>query len=207
MNKDHQASHPGTDSVGRQLLKLVLEMGPLVIFFVSNSWGGIQFATKVFMVATLVAILASRLIFGRVAVMPLVTAVFVMIFGGLTVWLANDLFIKLKPTIVNLFFAAALFGGLWAGHSLLKYVFGEAFHLSEEGWQALTRRWAFFFLVLAALNEIVWRNFTTDSWVAFKTFGIMPLTMAFAVSQFGLIKRHELTPADRTHEEQRSIEE
>lgn len=201
MNKDHNTDQQAPENVGRQLLKLALELGPLVIFFMSNSWGGIHFATKVFMAATLVAIAASRLIFGRVAIMPLVTAVFVMIFGGLTVWLANDLFIKLKPTIVNLFFASALFGGLLARHSLLKYVFGEAFHLTEEGWQVLTRRWAVFFVVLAALNEIVWRNFSTDSWVAFKTFGIMPLTMVFAISQFGLIKRHELTPADKTHEE------
>lgn len=201
MNTDHKANPPGTENIGRQLLKLALEIGPLVIFFASNSWGGIHFATKVFMVATLAAIAASRLIFGRVAIMPLVTAVFVIIFGGLTVWLANDLFIKLKPTIVNLFFAFALFGGLFTGHSLLKYVFGEAFHLTEQGWQVLTRRWAIFFLVLAALNEIVWRNFSTDAWVTFKTFGIMPLTMVFAISQFGLIKRHELTPADRTHED------
>ncbi len=201
MNNDHNSHPQAPENVGRQLLKLALEIGPLVVFFVSNSWNGIYFATKVFMAATLVAIVASRLIFGRVAVMPLVTAVFVMIFGGLTVWLANDLFIKLKPTIVNLFFASALFGGLLAGHSLLKYVFGEAFHLNEEGWQILTRRWAVFFVVLALLNEIVWRNFSTDSWVTFKTFGIMPLTMVFAIAQFGLIKRHELTPADKTHED------
>lgn len=193
---------PGPGSAGRQFLKLGLEIGPLVIFFLSNSWGGILFATKTFMVATLLAIALSRILFGKVAVMPLVTAVFVMIFGTLTVWLDNDLFIKLKPTIVNLFFAAALSGGLLFGHSLLRHVFADAFQLTEAGWQILTRRWAIFFVLLAVLNEIVWRNFSTDTWVSFKTFGIMPLTMAFAIAQVGIIKSHELTPADRTHEDQ-----
>jgi intracellular septation protein len=111
-------------------------------------------------------------------------------------------FIKIKPTIVNLFFATTLFGGLFFGKSLLKHIFADAFHLTDGGWTQLTRRWGLFFLLLAALNEIVWRNFSTDSWVAFKTFGIMPLTMVFAVFQIGLIKRHELTNADRTREDQ-----
>jgi len=189
------------ENLQRQLLKLVLEIGPLVIFFVSNSLGGIYFATKIFMAATVIALALSRWLLGRIAVMPLVTAFFVMIFGGLTIILENDLFIKMKPTIVNLFFAAALLIGLWFGKSLLKYIFDNAFHLTEMGWSILTRRWAFFFIVLAALNEIVWRNFSTDFWVGFKTFGIMPLTMAFAVSQLKLIKQHEMTPADRTHED------
>ncbi len=190
------SSHPA--SLGPQLLKLVLEIGPLVIFFLSNSWHGIQFATKAFMIATIISLVLSRWLLGKIAVMPLVTAVFVMIFGGLTVWLEDDHFIKLKPTIVNLFFGTILFGGLFFGKSLLKHVFADAFHLTDIGWRILTLRWGFFFLVLAALNEIVWRNFSTDSWVTFKTFGIMPLTMVFAVSQIGIIKRHELPSTDRT---------
>lgn len=194
-----QPQHP--ERIGPQLLKLILEIGPLVVFFLSNSWLGIQFATKTFMVATIISLALSRWLLGKIAVMPLVTAVFVMIFGGLTVWLEDDLFIKLKPTIVNLFFGTILFSGLFFGKSLLKYIFADAFHLTDTGWQILTRRWGFFFILLAVLNEIVWRNFSTDSWVAFKTFGIMPLTMVFAISQIGIIKRHELLPPDTTHKE------
>ena len=184
--------------IAHQLLKFVLEIGPLIIFFLSNSWHGIQFATKVFMVATVISLFLSRWLLGKIAIMPLVTAVFVLIFGGLTVWLDNDVFIKIKPTILNIFFAGALFIGLLFGKSLLKYVFEDAFHMNNEGWVVLTRRWGLFFIFLAAMNEIVWRNFTTDTWVAFKTFAIMPLTMVFAISQLGVIKRHEITDADNT---------
>ncbi|HRY07156.1 MAG TPA: septation protein A [Hyphomicrobiaceae bacterium] len=196
--KDHTKP---PENLGPQMLKLGLEIGPLVIFFLSNSWYGIQLATKTFMIATLISLVLSRWLLGKIAMMPLVTAVFVMIFGGLTVWLEDDLFIKLKPTIVNLFFGATLFGGLLFGKSPIKYVFADAFHLTDTGWRILTQRWGFFFILLAALNEIVWRNFSTDSWVAFKTFGIMPLTMIFAISQIGTIKQHELTYTNKAHDD------
>jgi intracellular septation protein len=202
MSNDVKAQEKHPENLGPQLLKLVLEVGPLVVFFLSNSWWGIYVATKTFMVATIISIILSRALLGKIAIMPLVTAVFVMIFGGLTVWLENDLFIKLKPTIVNLFFGAILLVGLMFGRSLLKYVFADAFHLTDAGWQILTRRWGYFFILLAILNEIVWRNFSTDSWVTFKTFGIMPLTMIFAISQIGIIKQHELTPTDETRKDQ-----
>lgn len=182
--------HP--DTLGLQLLKLVLEMGPLVVFFFTNSSAGIFAATQAFMVATVVAMIASRIVFGRIAVMPLVTGVFVMVFGGLTLWLQDDHFIKMKPTIVNGLFAAILLGGLGFGQSMLRHVFGDVFRLTAEGWRQLTLRWGLYFIALALLNEIVWRNVSTDTWVSFKTFGIMPLTMIFALSQLGLIKRHEL---------------
>ncbi len=202
MQEDVKAKDTRPENLWPQVLKLVLEIGPLVIFFLSNSWWGIQSATKIFMIATIIALALSRWLLGKIAIMPLVTAVFVMIFGGLTVWLEDEVFIKLKPTIVNLFFGSILLGGLIFKKSLLKYVFEDAFYLTDTGWQILTRRWGFFFIVLAILNEIVWRNFSTDSWVAFKTFGIMPITMVFAVAQVGIIKRHELTPTDKTHEDQ-----
>lgn len=185
--------HGKNDSVGRQLLKLALELGPLVVFFLTNSSAGIFTATKAFMVATVISLVASRLVFGRVAVMPLVTAVFVIVFGGLTIWLEDELFIKMKPTIVNSLFALILLGGLAFGQSLLRYVFGEVFNLTEEGWRQLTLRWGGFFVLLAILNEVMWRNFSTDTWVAFKTFGIMPLTMIFAMAQLGIIKKHDLS--------------
>jgi intracellular septation protein len=175
-----------------QLLKLAVEVGPLVVFFVVNARAGIFWGTGVFMGATVLSLIASRILFGRIPVMPLVTGVCVMVFGGLTLWLQDDHFIKLKPTIVNALFAGALFIGLLAGQSLLRVIFGEVFRLTDEGWRKLTLRWAFFFTFLAVLNEVVWRSFSTDTWVSFKVFGVMPLTMAFAVAQVGLLRQYEL---------------
>jgi intracellular septation protein len=143
------------------------------------------------MVAIVISLIASRILFGRVPVMPLVTGVFVLVFGGLTLWLQDEQFIKIKPTLVNALFAGALFTGLLTGRSLLKIVFGEVFRLTDEGWRKLTFRWACFFMFLAVLNEVVWRSFSTDVWVSFKVFGIMPLTMIFAIAQMGLLKQHE----------------
>ncbi len=174
-----------------QLLKLLVEVGPLVVFFVMNARAGIFWGTGAFMVAIVISLIASRILFGRVPVMPLVTGVFVLVFGGLTLWLQDEQFIKIKPTLVNALFAGALFTGLLAGRSLLKIVFGEVFRLTDEGWRKLTLRWAFFFTFLALLNEVVWRSFSTDVWVSFKVFGIMPLTMIFAIAQMGLLKQHE----------------
>lgn len=176
----------------KQLIKMLVELGPLVVFFIGNSRYGIFAGTGAFMVATVIALAVSRAVLGRIPTMPLVSGAFVIVFGGLTLWLQDDQFIKLKPTIVNGLFAAILFAGLAAGKSLLKVVFDDVFRLTEEGWRQLTFRWALFFVALAVLNEIVWRFFSTDFWVSFKLFGIMPITMAFAIAQVGLLKRHEL---------------
>jgi len=179
-------------TLGAQALKLLVEVGPLVVFFVVNSRAGIFWGTGTFMVATVISLIASRILLGRIPVMPLVTGACVLVFGGLTLWLQDDHFIKIKPTIVNSLFAGVLFVGLLSGQSFLKIVFGEVFRLTEEGWRKLTLRWACFFVFLAVLNEIVWRSFSTDAWVSFKVFGIMPLTMAFAVAQIGLLRQYEL---------------
>jgi intracellular septation protein len=173
------------------IAKLVLELGPLVIFFLANSWFGIFTATAAFMAATTVSLSASWAILRKVTVMPLVTGVFVLVFGGLTLWLHDDTFIKIKPTIVNVLFATALGGGLLFGQSLMKIVLSEAIRLQDEGWRLLTIRWAFFFLFLAALNEVVWRNFP-DWWVTFKAFGIMPITFLFMMSQIGLLQKYQI---------------
>lgn len=180
------------DSGSQQLLKFVVELGPLVVFFLMNSRAGIFWGTGCFIVATLISLAASRILFGRIPVMPLVSAFVVVVFGGLTLWLQDELFIKLKPTIVNSIFASVLFGGLFFGKSLLSYLFGDVFSLTEEGWRKLTFRWACFFVFLALLNEFAWRLLTTDQWVSFKVFAIMPITMVFAISQVGLLQRHAL---------------
>lgn len=174
------------------LLKLLVEVGPLVVFFLTNAKAGIYWGTGVFMVAIVISLIASRLLFGRIPVMPLVSGACVMVFGGLTLWLQDEHFIKMKPTFVNALFAVALFAGLLAGQSLLRIVFGEVFRLTDEGWRKLTLRWACFFVCLAVLNEIVWRTVSTDTWVTFKVFAIMPLTMAFGVAQIGLLRHYEL---------------
>jgi intracellular septation protein len=184
-----KSAEPDVDP--QQLWKLLVELGPLLVFFIVNSRAGIFWGTGVLIVATAISIVASRIMFGKLAIMPLVSAFFVVVFGGLTLWLSDELFIKLKPTIVNLIFATILLGGLAFGQSLLRHLFGDVFKLTDEGWRKLTLRWGLFFVALAVLNEVVWRNFSTDAWVSFKVFGILPLTMIFGIAQMGLLNTHE----------------
>jgi intracellular septation protein len=172
------------------VLKLVLDIGPLVLFFATNSKFGIYVATGVFMAAVLAALAVSYGMTRHLAIMPLVTAVIVLVFGGLTLVLHDDLFIKLKPTIIYVLFGGTLVGGLAFGKPLLGIVFDSVFHLQEEGWRKLTWRWALFFFVLAILNEIVWRTQTTDFWVSFKLFGVVPLTFLFAALQVPLLSKY-----------------
>jgi intracellular septation protein len=179
---------------------MLLELGPLVIFFLMNAKGNqifggapdqnIFYATASFMVATVASLGYSYWRFRKVPTMPLVTGVFVMVFGTLTLVLHNDEFIKLKPTLVNALFAVALLGAAYTGRPLLKQLFDGALDLTDEGWMILTKRWGFFFIVLAILNEVIWRNFSTDFWVSFKLFGIMPLTIVFAMAQMSVFKKY-----------------
>jgi intracellular septation protein len=173
------------------VVKLVIDLGPLIVFFLAYYRAGIFWATGVLMVATVAALVASRVLLGRFAVAPAATAVLVVVFGGLTFFLDDPSFIKMKPTIINLLFAAVLGVGLYTGRPLLKTFMGEALRLTDEGWQKMTVRWLGFFLAMAVTNEIVWRNFSEAAWVNFKVFGILPLTFVFAMAQVGLIRRHE----------------
>jgi intracellular septation protein len=172
------------------MLKLGLDLGPLLLFFFVNTRWGIFAATGAFMAATLVSIAITYAMVRRVPVMPLVSAVVVMVFGGLTLYLQDETFIKLKPTIIYSLFAVLLLGGLLAGRSLLALVLDSVFQLTDEGWKKLTIRWGLFFVAMAVLNEFVWRSVSTDTWVAFKTFGVLPITILFALAQTPLIMRH-----------------
>ena len=174
------------------LLKLAIEVGPLVAFFIANSRGGIITGTGVFMVATIVSLGLSLGLFRRIPILPLATAVFVLFFGGLTIILNDDFFIKIKPTVVNTLFGVLLLGGVALNRLVMKPLLGTVLALTDEGWRKLSIRWALFFFLLAILNEIVWRNVSTDMWVNFKVFGIMPLTILFSFSQLPLLTRYRL---------------
>ncbi|MEQ9519179.1 MAG: septation protein A [Parvibaculum sp.] len=193
-----------------QWVRMGLELGPLIIFFLMNSKAhvffgsdpsaNIYYATGTFMVATIITLATSFALYKRLPIMPLVTGGFVLVFGGLTIYMQDEQFIKLKPTITNLLFASGLLGGLAFGKPTMKYLFDAAFSLDEEGWRKLTLRWGLFFIFLAIVNEIVWRNFSTDFWVSFKVFGIMPITAVFAMFQVKVVSDHQLVKPDETEQ-------
>jgi len=186
-----ETSAPRKRKALNPIVKLLLELGPLALFFAAYSTLGIFAATGVLMGAVVVTLGVSYAMLRRIPVMPLVTAVIVLIFGSLTLVFHDATLIKIKPTVLYLLFAAALFVGLALKRPILKILFDGALHVTEEGWRQLTWRWAFFFIALAVLNEIVWRTQTTDVWVKFKTFGFLPLTLLFALAQAPLIIRTE----------------
>ena len=175
--------------------RFALDLGPLVVFFAAFEIFGIYVATGVFMVAILAALGAGYALERRLSPMPIVTAVLVILFGGLTIYLKNDVFIKMKPTVLYAFFGAVLLGGLAFNRLFIKYAFAQAFELTETGWRGLTWRFGAFFLVLAATNEIVWRHFTTGTWVAFKVWGILPLMFLFTLSQTPFLLKHQIEDA------------
>jgi intracellular septation protein len=172
------------------MLKLLLDIGPLVLFFAANAKFGILAATGAFMVAVLLALVVAYVMTRRIEVMPLVTAIIVLLFGGLTLYYDNPTFIMVKPTIIYVLFGGTLLGGLLLGKPLLGMLFNSVFNLTEEGWRKLTWRWALFFFVLAILNEIVRHYFSQDFWVSFKLFGVVPLTFLFGALQYSLLVKY-----------------
>jgi len=171
-------------------VKILVEMGPLLAFFIGNWKAGIFWGTGVFMAATAVALSVSWALTRKLAIVPLISAVFVAVFGALTLYLQSDLFIKVKVTLINALFGAILLGGAAFGRYYLKVIMGEAMNLAEIAWRTLTIRWGVFFFLLAGLNEIVWRSVSTDAWVNFKVFGLLPLTLAFALANAPFMARH-----------------
>ncbi len=176
----------------KQGLKLALDLGPVAIFFVAYFVGGIYWATGLIMAATVISTVLARILLGEMTPTRIATTVLVLGFGGLTLWLGDPRFIKIKPTAINLLFAAVLFGGVLMGKPLLRYLLGEVLQMTDAGWRQLSIRYGIFFCVLAALNEIVWRNFSEPLWVNFKFFGFPILTIAFFATQQRLLQRHRL---------------
>jgi intracellular septation protein len=211
---ERPAPRASTPDAAASMRRFLLEIGPLAVFFFTYiGWDyvfppaepvppgalspSLTAATAVLMLAVVVSLALSYRWERRIPLMPLVTAAMVLIFGGLTIVLRDEIFIKMKPTIVNSLFASALFAGLLFNKPFLQPLLGHALQLSDQGWRVLTWRWAFFFVFLAGLNEVIWRSFSTDFWVSFKAWGMFPLTLVFALAQVPLIQRHALDAPQR----------
>ena len=176
----------------KNIYKLIIDIGPLAVFFIFYTRSDLQSAILPFMIATVIAVLFSYILEKKIPVMPTVGAIIILVFGGLTIYFDNDVFFKMKPTIINLLFAGILYGGIVLKKPLLKYLLGAALKLQDKGWSILTKRWIAFFISLAILNEIIWRTQSTDIWVSFKVFGILPITFIFTIAQFSIIKKYQI---------------
>ena len=176
----------------KNIYKLIIDIGPLAVFFIFYTRSDLQSAILPFMIATVIAVLFSYILEKKIPVMPTVGAIIILVFGGLTIYFDNDVFFKMKPTIINLLFAGILYGGIVLKKPLLRYLLGAALKLQDEGWSILTKRWIGFFIALAILNEIIWRTQSTDIWVNFKVFGILPITFIFTITQFSIIKKYQI---------------
>ncbi len=176
----------------KPVYKLVIDFGPLVVFFYFFKKNGLQEAILPLMIATLIAVLISYVLEKKIPIMLTFGATIVLVFGGLSIYFNDDVFIKMKPTIINILFGAILCVGIIIKKPFLKYLLGTAIKLKEEGWKILTQRWIGFFIALAILNEIVWRTQSDDVWMTFKVFGILPITFIFTIVQFPLIKKYQI---------------
>ena len=176
----------------KSISKLLIDIGPLAVFFIFYTRSDLQTAILPFMIATVIAVIFSYIMEKKIPIMPTMGAIIILIFGGLTIYFDNETFFKMKPTIINLLFAGILYGGIILNKPLLRYLLGAALRLQDKGWDILTKRWIGFFIALAILNEIIWRTQTTDIWVSFKVFGILPITFIFTLTQFSTIKKYQI---------------
>jgi len=176
----------------KSITKLFVDIGPLAVFFIFYIRGDLQSAILPFMIATVIAVLFSYIVEKKIPIMPSVAAVIILIFGGLSIYFENEIFFKMKPTIINFLFAIVLYTSIVINKPILQHLFGGTLKLQNEGWSILTKRWIGFFIVLGVLNEIVWRTQPTDIWVNFKVFGILPITFIFTLAQFSIIKKYQI---------------
>ena len=176
----------------KSLYKLFIDIGPLAVFFIFYTRSGLQASILPFMVATVIAVLFSYILEKKIPIMPTVGAGIVLLFGGLTIYFDNEVFFKMKPTIINIIFGLVLYVGEVINKPLLKYLLGSSIKLKDKGWSVLTKRWIGFFIALAILNEVIWRTQSTDIWVNFKVFGILPITFVFTMLQFPIIKKYQI---------------
>ncbi len=176
----------------KNFTKFLVDIGPLAVFFIFYTRSDLQSAILPFMIATIIAVLFSYITEKKIPIMPTVGAFIILVFGGLTLYFNNDTFFKMKPTIINLLFAGILLVGNFLNKPLLKFLFSGALKLQDEGWNILSKRWVGFFISLAILNEIIWRTQSTDFWVTFKVFGILPLTFIFTIAQISIIKKFQI---------------
>lgn len=178
--------------------KLAIEFGPLLVFFAVYRFSDLFVATGVFMVSMVLAIIASKRLEGKVAPMLWLTFTIVMVMGSLTLYFNDETFVKMKPTLINGLFASILFFGMATGRPFLKLVMAQAFPpMTDKGWAILNRNWAFFFTFMAVLNEVIWRSLSTDLWVTIKTFGYIPITFVFVISQTSVLMKHQIAkPGD-----------
>lgn len=174
-------------------LKFFYDYLPIIVFFIfykfSNSPDKLITATIVMVATTMIALLVSYILTKTIPFVALISAAILTVFGSLTIFLQDEIFIKIKPTIINLIFAAILLYGFFRKKPLLSYLLGEQIKMREEAWIKLSLRWAFLFMFLAGLNEFVWRNFSTDYWVQFKVFGMMPISLIFTICQVPFMMR------------------
>ena len=176
----------------KSFYKLIIDIGPLAIFFIFYTRGDLKSAILPFMIATVIAVIFSYIMEKKIPIMPTLAAIIVLVFGGLTIYFNNEIFFKMKPTIINFLFAGILYGGMILNKPLLQYLFGGTLKLKAKGWIILTYRWISFFIALAILNEIIWRTQSTDVWVNFKVFGILPITFIFTIAQFSVVKKYQI---------------
>ena len=171
------------------MLKLFVDYAPILVFFITYWLGDLFAATTAIIIATVIVLIVSYIVERRIPMMPLVTGIIIVLFGGLTLWLKDETFIKMKPTIIQVIFGLILLGGLYTKRLFLEKFLGTSIKMEREGWEIFTRRFSFFFFSMALLNEFVWRTQSTDFWVNFKVFGILILTIIFLVGQLKLLQR------------------